>query len=197
MRHPRRGPSSRGSEAVRRRPARPIPGDRVRIVAPAEGEGIRPARAAARRVLPLRLGREAERQRAAGAGHGGQDLARVEAIEKAARAGDMIPGHVVHRAAKIEPHRGVRAHHAHPQRLRHRRARDMEVADFDGPAGRVRTEQVRRALGPWHGDEAQLVLRAAVAPCIRERRHLASIGVLCHDATGATAGVWDRAARHS
>ncbi len=148
-----------------------IPGDVVGGVAAAEGKAIPPGRAAARRVLPLRLGREAKPQVAIRAGDGAEDVARIDPVEEAARARDVVPGDVFDRSASFLALGWIHPHPVSPERLRDRRGHHVEVANLDGAPPGLRAEQVRPARRPRDRHEMHLVFLFADPPAIAQPAH--------------------------
>src|SRR4029079_2541150 len=80
----------------KRAPARTVPSDFIRLVAPAERESVAPARSTTSGIFPFGFGREPE----ATVGvppDGLENGTRVDSLEKPARPSDVIPRHVFDR----------------------------------------------------------------------------------------------------
>src|SRR5215471_1350450 len=100
-----------------------------------------------------------------------QDLAGINSIEKTAPLVDAIPGHVFYGMVQSAIFRLVRVHHVLPERLGHRRGRQVEIMDLDWPAIRFTAEEIGPAACATDPHELKRVLLALSSPLIRQGRH--------------------------
>lgn len=166
-----------------------IPSDGVDVVAAAEAKSVAPVGAASGGILPLGLRRQAK-------GHVGcrqlgrhrrTHRARVDAVQKPVRLGDLVPRNVLQRERRPAIHGrvGVGAVHARPQGLRDGHRRDEKILQCHFAPVRAFAERVRAAPRALDVDQLKSVVGPIRGPFVPELFHIASLANSAAPACGS------------